>query len=404
MKEVDPSIFKEIESFLDKLPKNNSNEFTISSDYELNKELILACEDILASSDDYNSINSLKIAIAIYFLPNAYLPSQLVNKPSIDLITDYLRKTEISNASQKEIVELVSGFGRNENLSLTQKVLHDAYHSIKSQKGFLDNAMAIKKDIGKNGEKYNEIEWMNLLDSDLRHVSFNTPYASEQYQKRIEKNRDQLSKQRKKLEKKMDLALQKELDVDEEDLKRLKKKLSKIEDRPERGVETLFRLASRNHFTLNTQVDRKSGILISINSIILSIILSVVLPQIETDPHLIIPVIMILITNIVSIVYAILSTRPDKTHGAISTKNKDNLLFYGNFQHLSEEDYVREINDIMNSSQDLYDEISRDIYHLGKNLQRKFGLLRKSFNYFMYGIIASVAVFLICHLFFGNLL
>ena len=190
-----------------------------------------------------------------------------------------------------------------------------------------------------------------------------------------------------------------ELAVDKEGLKRLKKKLSKIEPRPERGVETLFRLLSKNQYTLNTMIDRKSNILISINAFILSIVLGTVLNQLDTDPHLIYPVILILTTNLISIAYAILSTRPELTHGETTANN---LLFYGNFHEMEEEDYVTKLTSLMNKGDELYTVIAKDTYHLGKTMNRKFMLLRRSFTIFLIGIIVSVIAFITCHLVFGG--
>ena len=93
----------------------------------------------------------------------------------------------------------------------------------------------------------------------------------------------------KKIEKLKDEYLAEELQIDKDELKVLKKKLAKVEPRSERGAETLFRLVSKNQYTLNAMIDRKSNILISINALILSIILGTVLSQLNRDPHLIYP-------------------------------------------------------------------------------------------------------------------
>jgi MFS-type transporter involved in bile tolerance (Atg22 family) len=150
-------------------------------------------------------------------------------------------------------------------------------------------------------------------------------------------------------------------------------------------------------------VDRKSNILISINAILLSIILGTVIRQLDQDPHLIIPVILILLTNLTSIVYAVIATRPAKRHADTHTlseeRYKNNLLFYGDYSTISEEDYINGMNHLIDHGDELYDAISRDVYYTGKILQRKFGFLRTSFNVFMYGLILSVVAFVICYLF-----
>jgi hypothetical protein len=202
-------------------------------------------------------------------------------------------------------------------------------------------------------------------------------------------------------EKAEDKYLMEELNIDKEALKQLKKKLAKVAPRSERGVETLFRLLSKNQYTLNTMIDTKSNILISINALILSLILGTVMSQLDTDPHLIYPVIMILFTNLVSIAYAIFATRPELVHGKSETRN---IMFYGNFQDMEEDEYVNNITNLMNEGDELYKTIAKDTYYLGKTIDRKFKLLRKSFNIFLIGIILSVIAFIGCHALFGNLI
>lgn len=198
-----------------------------------------------------------------------------------------------------------------------------------------------------------------------------------------------------------DQYLMKELNIDKDALKQLKKKLAKVEPRSERGVETLFRLLSKNQYTLNTMIDTKSNILISINALILSLILGTVMNQLSTDPHLIYPIVMILFTNLASISFAIFATRPELVHGKSDAKN---LMFYGNFQDMEQDEYVNNITNLMNEGDELYKTIAKDTYHLGKTIDRKFKLLRKSFNIFLIGIILSVMAFIGCHAFFGGMI
>lgn len=205
---------------------------------------------------------------------------------------------------------------------------------------------------------------------------------------------------KKAIKKEEDKYLMSELNIDIDKLKSLKKKLAKLEPRSERGVETLFRLLSKNQYTLNTMIDTKSNILISINALILSLILGTVMSQLGTDPHLIYPVVMMLITNLISIAFAIFATRPELIHG---NKDTHNLMFYGNFHDMEESEYVNNITSLMNQGDELYKIIAKDTFYLGKTIDRKFKLLRKSFNIFLIGIILSVIAFVTCHALFGGL-
>lgn len=205
----------------------------------------------------------------------------------------------------------------------------------------------------------------------------------------------------KKTQKAEDKYLMGELNIDKVALKELKKKLAKVEPRSERGAETLFRLVSKNHYTLNTMIDRKSNILITINALILSIIIGTVLQQLDTDPHLIYPAVMILLTNLISITFAIMATRPEPRHG---DKKISNLLYFGNFRDMGEKEYADQLTNLIYTGDDLYRSIATDTFYLGKSIDRKHGLLRKSFDVFLIGIILSVIAFVMCHVFFGSYL
>ena len=213
----------------------------------------------------------------------------------------------------------------------------------------------------------------------------------------MEGQKDKNDKALKKKTKITDQFLIEELEIDQEELKALKKKLSKVAPRAERGVETLFRLASKNQYTLNAMIDRKSNILISVNALILSIILGTIYAKLGDDPHLLYPVIMILTTNLLSIAFAIFATRPELKHGTSS----ENLLFHGNFNDMEESEYIDKITGLIHRGDDLYKTIAKDIFHLGKTIDKKFRLLRKSFHIFLIGIVLSVMAFIACHLFFA---
>ncbi len=208
-----------------------------------------------------------------------------------------------------------------------------------------------------------------------------------------------MEESKKDIKRAKDKILMEELKVNDEGLKRLKKKLAKISPRSERGVETLFRLLSKNQYTLNVMIDRKSNILISINAIIMSIVIGTVLNQLDTDPHLIFPAIIMLSTNLISIAFAVFATRPERKHGK---RESNNLMFYGNFSEMEESEYVDGVIDLMHQGDELYKTIAKDTFYLGKTIDKKFKLLRKSFNAFLIGIILAVFSFTGCHMYFGD--
>jgi len=170
-------------------------------------------------------------------------------------------------------------------------------------------------------------------------------------------------------------------------------------DRPDRGIETMFRITSNNHQRLSDMADNKAQILITVNSIILSVLISVLLRKIEESPNLTIPVVLLLSVNLVAIVFSILAARPQVTQGVFAKHEVDekkvNLLFFGNFHKMSLEDYTHGVLQLMDDREYLYRSLIKDVYSQGVVLGRKYQLLRVAYNVFMFGIVVSVIGFLI---------
>jgi nitrate reductase gamma subunit len=101
----------------------------------------------------------------------------------------------------------------------------------------------------------------------------------------------------------------------------------------------------------------------------------------------------------VTIVFAILSTRPNISSGRFNKEdikqNKVNLLFFGNFYNMELDDYEWAIGELMKNEDNLYSTMIKDQYFLGKVLAKKYKLLRIAYNVFMFGIIISVLAFML---------
>ncbi len=170
-----------------------------------------------------------------------------------------------------------------------------------------------------------------------------------------------------------------------------------------KGIQTMLRLTSENHMKLSDMADGKANILISVNAIIISVILSVLLRRLQTDTYLTIPTIIFLTSSVCTIVVAILATRPKISLGIFSDEDidnkKTNLLFFGNFYKSSMEDYEKAMSKMMVDTEYLYGSLIKDIYQLGVVLARKYRLIRWAYNIFMFGIIISVIAFAIAAIF-----
>ncbi len=159
----------------------------------------------------------------------------------------------------------------------------------------------------------------------------------------------------------------------------------------------MFRITGRTQINLSAIADNKSNILISVNAIILSISITVLVTRFEDTPNIIMPTLIFLVFCLITIVFAILSTRPHISSGTFNKeeikKNKVNLLFFGNFYNMELDDYEWAIGELMKNDENLYSIMIKDQYSLGKVLAKKYKLLRIAYNVFMFGIIISVLTF-----------
>lgn len=173
-----------------------------------------------------------------------------------------------------------------------------------------------------------------------------------------------------------------------------------------RSVETMFRNNLRGHLELSTLADNKANIMLSINAIILSIILTVMLPNIMTYIEFLIPTILLIITCITSIVYATLATRPQITSGTFTRddikKKKTNLLFFGNFFNMPLDEFQWGMSEMIKDRDYLYGSMIKDFYFLGLVLNKKFSYLRICYNVFMFGFIISIIAYFITFLFIDH--
>ena len=164
-----------------------------------------------------------------------------------------------------------------------------------------------------------------------------------------------------------------------------------------KGIQTMLRLTSSNHLKLSEMADRKANILISVNAIIISVILSVLLRKLQEESYLVIPTMIFLMSAVIVIVISILATRPKISGGSFTMsevkEKKTNLLFFGNFYKATYDEYNEAMREMMLDTNYLYNSLIKDIYSLGVVLARKYKLIRLAYNVFMVGIIVSVLAF-----------
>lgn len=193
--------------------------------------------------------------------------------------------------------------------------------------------------------------------------------------------------------------------------KRARKEKLKVQyknESPERGVQTMFRVALKNHMELSAIADSKANILLSVNAIIISLALSSIFPKLDNpyNRYLVVPTLIFIIFSVISMVLSVLATRPNVTQGKFTRSDvsdkKVNLLFFGNFHQMELKEFEWAVSELVKDKDYLYTSLTRDLYYLGQVLHKKYKILRLTYTIFMIGIVISVIAFCIAYSLYGN--
>lgn len=284
--------------------------------------------------------------------------------------------------------------------TLTEKIICDADLFNLGTDSFRSQNKQLRREMeAVNNVKIDGADWRASSINILENHSYHTDYCRLLLNKTHNENLEWLkNRQEEKLLKKQEaeaVAIADTAAVPEES--ETKKIKVKKKDRPTRGIETMFRISASKNVRISEMADNKAHIMISVNSIIISVVLGLIVKNLEQNSNLILPTIVLLIVNVATIIFSVLATRPKIAHGVFTKEqvaNKSvNLLYFGSYYNMELKDYEEGVQEMMKDSDFLYSSLTKDTFWQGKVLGRKYRLLRISYTIFLFGIIISVLAF-----------
>lgn len=295
--------------------------------------------------------------------------------------------------------------------SYLDEIMCDADLLSVGKERFLLRTLLLKKEVENlsNNEMDND-KWFESTIDFFEKQKFWTSYCSEKYTTLKERNililKSLIQTNKNLNDNKDDFSLISNLFIKDEVAQSKKKKNKKnktesieISQVDDKSIDSMYRSTMRGHLILSQIADDKSNFMLSINSIIFSVIITYIFPNIKNYNYILFPLVFLMIVVLTTIVFAILSTRPKITKGEFSNEEikhkKVNLLFFGNFHKMDLDTYNWGMKEMIKDKEYLHNSMIKDIYYLGKVLSRKYKYLSITYNVFMYGIILSVIIFLI---------
>lgn len=316
---------------------------------------------------------SIKIA-------RGFFENKAIDGSQVDMVCGCIAATKMPQSPRNKL----------ENVLCDADLFHISDDTFMAKSALLRKEWEVEK-----GEILSDKKWFDLNLEFLEGHTFCTDYAKENMTTGKLENKNLVMDQIQKVKKKSkEQKLESKILLLEEKLAKAKSK----ENIPIRGIETMFRITSKNHLDLSAMADNKANIMISINAIMLSIIMSVLLQRLSDFPHFTIPALILTAVCLVTIILSILATRPNVSKGTFSKEdlmnNRTNLLFFGNFHSMSLKDYEWGMNELMKNSNYLYGSLIKDIYFLGAVLGKKYKYLRWAYTVFMFGFVIAVCSFI----------
>jgi len=359
-------------------------------------QVVEACEEIAEASKlskpDYEAV-----MVAAWFHDVGYIGAvDGHEEKSVEHAVTFLQAYGVSQERTEQIIGCIRATRiPQEPRNLIEQIVCDADLVHLGKKRFFERAelMRLEWEL-RSGKTTPEIDWLNINIDFVSKNSFHTKYAQNEFGVRRTKNLMELQGRLRTVmgrnqDDKEKIRLKKE---------RLATKIEK-EKRPERGIETMFRVVPKNHLDLSALADQKSNIMITTNALVISVVGGLLLSKLDTHPHLVIPTIILMSVCLTAMIFAILATRPNVTSGTFTKEDieqkRANLLFFGNFHNSTLEDFTWGMKEMMNDRDYLYGSMIKDLYYLGKVLGRKYRYLRICYNIFMYGLVVSVLAFVI---------
>jgi predicted metal-dependent HD superfamily phosphohydrolase len=414
MSESQISVLKDAQALVTDLLTNKLSKSIRFHTLQHTQEVVAAC-DMLGTSQHISEDDRFALALAAWFHDTGYTGGEAKDHESlsIQLASEFMN----AHAAGEDLKAKVAGLINATRMPQTpdnplQQIICDADLFHLGTDAFKEKNRLLRDELVEFGNhELSRKDWRKINIRFLENHTYFTSYAKEKLEPVKDKHLNELKQKENKEDKHREI-MKPEKEKKEKPKDKGKEPLNKEaaeekakkdkEKEADRSIATVFRIMAQSHTGLSQMADSKANILISVNSIILSIIISTLFQKLQSDPSLQIPVAIIVVVCVASIVFGILATRPTVSSGTFTREDiaakRTNLLFFGNFHNMSLDDYNWGMTEMLGDKYYMNSSMIKDNYFLGVVLAKKYKLLRIAYNIFMFGLIISMLAFTIAFL------
>lgn len=404
------ALLEDVEAYVEKFISEEIEPDFVFHNFQHTCAVVEAATE-LAEYYDVSEEDRLAITIACWFHDTGYTEGWENHEERS--VANAIRWLADKGVEDKDLISNISGAIRATKMpqqpnNFLEEIVADADLSHLGDLSYWDRCGRVRQEYAiTRNVIMSDQEWIDFELGFMLNHEYHTEAAREIFGDRKSKHVKQLYKRKKTLFPDQTPTNLKELEeakVNKKALKKLKKAVAKASEKdedfkPGRGVETMYRATYRTHVNLSSIADNKANIMLSVNAIVLSVVVANLATKLDSNPHLVVPTIILVGVCLASLFYAIQATRPKVTEGKSSLEDikarRSNLLFFGNFYSMPIDDFHYGMMEMIRDEDFLYSSMTRDLYYLGVVLAKKYTFLRICYNIFLYGIIVAVVAFLV---------
>src|SRR5258706_850752 len=325
------------------------------------------------------------LLLAAWFHDAGYATGRKGNrKQSAELARAFLAEQQQPQEVADEVAAAIESSHSPNPEKPVQEALYDALLQPVARKDYVELAEQFRLERERRkGQVHSDVEWTNLCIAFVDERPFRTRYAQLEYGARRAETQVRLHKLLRR-------QIGEAAEVDAQQAKATKG--------VGRTVENIFDSISRNQIKLFQIADRRTSTMIHVNAIMVTLIVGLLLRRVEEHRYLLIPTLVLLTVNLITIFISIYSLRSGRwtlrrALGADVVAHDHNLLMFTNNEALSLEEYVGRMNRLATDWPALQQTLVEDLYFIRKLVLERMKILRLSYHIFIGCRAVSVLAF-----------
>ena len=166
-------------------------------------------------------------------------------------------------------------------------------------------------------------------------------------------------------------------------------------------TEVILKETSSNYVRLIGDADRKARIMLVVNTVFLTLSVTLIGKVIVTVQYSWIFGAILMISNVLSLFFSIQSIKPEFAQ-TTDEDTENNILHYKKTSEVTLDEYRSRINSTLIDETQKMDAFIKELYFYGRLLNIKYKLLKAAYYFFTWGILLAVLSYIILLILFNR--